>query len=46
MTKAGGFLKSILGGHEGFTKEFNEVAKPSQHVELNVGTWKRYAQRD
>jgi len=27
MTKAGEFLKSILGGHEWITKEFNENAK-------------------
>lgn len=30
MTKAGGFLKSILGGHEWITKEFNEDAKTRQ----------------
>lgn len=46
MTKTGGFLKLILGEHEGFTKEFNEDAKTSQHVEFNVATWTRHAQKD
>lgn len=46
MTKAGGFLKLILGGHEGFTKVFNEDAKPSWYMEFNIAIWKRYAQRD